>query len=346
MIKTIQPRLCFVGNMLGQNKGFITTQGQILSELFTAEGYDVKTTSAKINKAVRLADIGQFLIKQRRKIDLLILEIYSGQYMVIADVATKIANYLKIPVIGVLHGGHLPQFTAKYQKWVIRVLRRMTMLVAPSRYLAEGMQKFGFTVRVIPNVLETEKYEFRLRTRVAPHLLWMRSFHVAYNPLLAVKVIESLRESFPDISLTMAGKDKGLESEIKEFVRQKDLQKNIRFAGFLNFNEKITEFSRADIYLNTNRIDNTPVAVLEACASGLPVVTTAVGGIPYLLEDKETALLVPDEDTRAMANAIDRLITEPQLAAKLSQNGRMLAENSSWTRVRSLWEEIFAEVLK
>jgi len=106
----------------------------------------------------------------------------------------------------------------------------------------------------------------------------------------------------------------------------------------------VREGHAADIFINTNRIDNMPVAVVEACAMGLPVVATAVGGVPDLLKDGETGLLVPDDDDKMMAEAIKRLLDDAELAGRLSANGRLLAERSSWEQVRPRWEELFADL--
>ena len=119
----------------------------------------------------------------------------------------------------------------------------------------------------------------------------------------------------------------------------------VRFPGFLDSKGKIREAEQADIFLHTNEIDNMPVSVLEACAMGLPVVATGVGGIPDLLTDGETALLVPCGDVESMVHSIQRLLTEPELAARLSANGRWLAERSSWEEVHPRWQRVFARVL-
>jgi len=78
---------------------------------------------------------------------------------------------------------------------------------------------------------------------------------------------------------------------------------------------------------------------------GLPVVSTDVGGIRDLLSDGLSGLLVPDDDVQAMAEAILRLVGEPQLAERLSTNGRRLAEASSWEQVRARWQRLFAELV-
>jgi Glycosyltransferase len=143
----------------------------------------------------------------------------------------------------------------------------------------------------------------------------------------------------------MAGKDKGLEYETRRLAEALGLNGAVHFPGFLDMAAKVREGNAADIYINTNHVDNMPVTVVEACAMGLPVVTTAVGGIPDLLTDGETGLLVPDNDDQAMTAAIHRLLNEPALATRLSTNGRQLAERSSWEKVRPLWEQLFAEVM-
>jgi glycosyltransferase involved in cell wall biosynthesis len=79
-------------------------------------------------------------------------------------------------------------------------------------------------------------------------------------------------------------------------------------------------------------------------AAGTPVIATRVGGIPYLLEDEQTALLVDAEDSPAMARAVERLVNEPGLARRLSENGRRLAESCAWETVRKQWDAAFEKV--
>ena len=98
--------------------------------------------------------------------------------------------------------------------------------------------------------------------------------------------------------------------------------------------------SQGDIFLNTTNADNTPVSVLEALACGLCVVSTNVGGIPYLLEHEEDALLVPPNDLEAMAAAVRRVLTEPGLAERLSRNARKKAKGFDWSVVLPQWEEL------
>jgi L-malate glycosyltransferase len=337
------PRLCFAGPMVGINKGWVVNQGEILADLFSEAGYTVYLTSRIPNRLRRLIDTIRSLIRWKDKFDILILAVYSGPSFIIADVTSRLVKILGKPMIFVLHGGNLPAFSRQSPKRVQNVLLRSDMLVSPSGYLSQFFNHSGFHVRVIPNVLEIGQYPFRYRPRVKPRLLWMRTFETLYYPEMAVYVLEQLRETYPDASLTMAGQDRGLLALLRKLVEEKGLSNWVRFAGFLDMQGKQREFPAHDIFLNTNRVDNMPVSVLEAAAFGLPVVATEVGGIPYLLKNEETGLLVANEDVFSMVKAVQRLLVEQDLASRLSHNGRILAESCAWPVVKKHWEVAFAQ---
>src|SRR5262249_10472231 len=102
--------------------------------------------------------------------------------------------------------------------------------------------------------------------------------------------------------------------------------------------------NRGDILLNTTSVDNTPVSILEAMASGLCIVSTNVGGIPYLLEIGCDALLVRADDDEAMANAVHALLTKVGLAERLSTNARRKVEQFDWSTVLPKWERLFMDI--
>ncbi len=285
--------------------------GEILAHLFTQDGYQVCLTSTIPSRILRLIDTVASLILWRNKFDLTILSVFSGPGFGIADIASLVARLLGKPLVFVLHGGNLPAFSRRHPHWVRRVLERCDVLVSPSGFLASFFTGWGFDVKIIPNVLQMDHYPYRLRQEVQPHLLWMRTFHPAYNPEMAVEVLKRLRGTFPQARLTMAGQEKGQLEQVKRLAAHYDLLEATRFTGFLDMSAKQREFSSHDIFLNTNRVDNMPVSVLEAAAFGLPVVATEVGGIPYLLKNEHTALLVKNEDVQAMVASVCRLVAEP-----------------------------------
>ncbi len=340
------PRVMWVGPMLGKNPGWVTTQGEILADLFSKAGYESLTTSSIPARIPRLIDTVQTLLRRQREYDLIVLNVFSGPAFWMADISSRLAKQLHKPLIMVLRGGNLPEFSQSRKSWVTRVLSRAAQVVAPSGFMAEFARSQKLPVAIIPNVLDIAQYPFRLRDSAEPNLLWMRTYHSIYHPEMAVEVLQKVREVFPEARLTMGGQDKGLQASVEKLVQNLGLQAQVRVRGFMNLAAKQEEFNRHDIYLHTNRVDNAPVSVIEAAAFGLPVMATNVGGIPYLLENEKNALIVACSDSNAMAEAVIRCVKDQSLTRKLSENGRVLAEECAWENVRPAWEKVFSIVLQ
>lgn len=339
-----KPVLCFIGPLVGRRSGNVTTQGEILSDQFASSGYAVIEASSRPGRIGRLLEILWTILSGTGRIDVLMLQTYGGRSFVVEDLASAAARLLGQRVIMTLRGGAMGEFMRRFPRWSRRVLRRADAIVVPSGFLEAIVQPHGFAPRVIPNVIALERYPYRKRSAVRPALLWVRTFQSVWNPEMAVRVLARLRKLYPAATLTMAGEDKyGRRTDVEELAVSLGVADAVRFVGFLDMEGKVREGSEADIFLNTNRIDNMPVTVIEACAMGLAVVSTNVGGIPYLLDHGETALLVPDDDDAAMAAAVERLLHEPDLVRRLSENARRLAEQSAWNNVLPRWERVFRE---
>lgn len=336
-------RLLFLGPMLGVHQGWVTTQGEILARLFSREGWPVEAVSSRIHPGPRSLEMVSAVLMRRGSFDLAFLQVFGGRSFIIEDAVSLACQIRGLPCIMTLRGGGMPDFVDRHRAWVLRVLGRATRIVAPSEFLKEVVSGLGLASVVIPNVLELDKYPFRERRAAEPRLLWMRTFHNVYNPELAVRAFKLVREEFPAATLVMAGQEKGLGPAVRNLVRKLGLWDAVEFPGFLEFEDKAREASRAALFLNTNRIDNMPVSVVEAGAFGLPIVATAVGGVRCLLQDGITGLLVRDDDPQAMAQAILRVLRDPGLAGRLSRGSRALAERSGWPLVRPQWERVIQE---
>lgn len=340
-----RPRICVCGNLLGRTSGYVTTQGQILADLLASEGYDVISTSSKIHRIPRLVDILLTVLSNRRSIDVLILEVYSGLAFVLADCVSLLCKTLNIPTIFVLHGGNLPTFAQRHPAWLKRVLSRACARVAPSSFLKEELGTYGFPIRVIPNVVAGAGERISVEKESSPILLWMRSFHSIYNPQMALDAFAAIKRDFPNAKLVMAGADKGLEAQVQASARGMGLGDSVRFPGFLDEKAKRYAMSVADIYLNTNRVDNVPVSVIEACAMGLPVIATNVGGLSHLISHGENGILVRDGDSGEMAEAVRALLNDADTRDRISRNAQLLAEKFSWSSVKKTWAQLFEEVI-
>lgn len=331
--------------MVGVNPGRVTTQGERLAELFKDEGYAVEAVSRSPNRYVRLFDIIQFLVRHRRRIRVQMMQVFSGWSFVVEDVASLLGKLFGHKIVMTIRGGNMPVFIARFPRWSRRVLARADAIIVPSDYLARTMRRLGYPARLIPNIIKIDRYVYRHRARLQPRLLWMRAFHPeTYNPAMAVRVFARIRRAIPDATLVMAGQYDPAQRQIEQMVCALGLQSAVRFAGFLSMEDKARESAAADIFINTNYIDNMPVSVVEAFAHGLPVVATSVGGIPDLITHEETGLLVPVDADGAMADAVIRLLRDPELAGRLSANGRRFAEACAWPHVRGQFATLLDEV--
>lgn len=338
-------KLCFVGPMVGGNAGRVTTQGERLAKLFEQAGYPVISVSKSPNRYHRLLDILCTLMWKRQEIDIQILQVFGGPSFVVEDIASLLSRVLGHKIIMIMRGGEMPVFWARYPRWCPRVMDRADAIITPSRFLQRLMTQQGYSSTVIPNIVELEAYRFRHRERLRPRLLWMRAFHPKiYNPAMAVRVFAKIKQLYPEATLVMGGQHDKAEEDIKQLAARLNVASSVRFAGFLTMEAKQRESAEADIFLNTNNIDNMPVSVVEAFAHGLPVVATEVGGISDLITHEKTGLLVPPNDDDAMVAAIVRLLDDPTLAGRLSANGRAYAESCTWNSVLPRFQNILTEL--
>ena len=262
-------------------------------------GFGVNVSSREISPLRRGVDHARDLWRWRGDLDAAVVSVFSGRGFALADEALLVAGALGIPSVAWLHGGSLPELGQRHPRWVARVLGRSDAVVAPTEFLRRWSQGMGREATVIPNVLDISSYRYRVRDPLRPRLLWMRTFQELYDPLTAVRATAELRRRGVDATMTMAGQEKGLLRETEHLVEQLELSEVVEFAGFVAGERKLALLGAHDIFLNTNVVDNAPVSVLEAAASGLVVVSSGVGGLPDLLADGEAARLVPAGDAGA-----------------------------------------------
>jgi glycosyltransferase involved in cell wall biosynthesis len=338
-------RVLLVGNFLSASAG---SRGvcEDLAERLAAAECSVLTTSRIPGRVRRLLDMVRTIWLQRDNFDVAHIDVYSGSAFFWAEVVSWTLGILGKSYILTLHGGNLPAFARRWPGRVRRLLSTAHVVTTPSLYLQEQMAPYHERLYLLPNPLDLARYRFRLRERPQPHLIWLRAFHSIYNPVLAVEVLARLVEEYPTARLTMVGPDKG-DGSFQATQRQAVARKvthRVRFVGSVAKGEVPEWLSEGDIFINTTNVDNTPVSVLEAMACGLCVVSTDVGGIPYLLQHEQDALLVPPADADAMTAAIHRLIENPSLASHISQQAYLKARQCDWEVILPQWQDLFERV--
>lgn len=220
------------------------------------------------------------------------------------------------------------------------VLARADRLIVPSGYLASVFAAHGLTARVIPNMVDASQFRFRTRRPLRPHLVCTRGFHPYYRIDLVLQAFAELQREFPDARLDLVGHGPS-EEEIRGLAKDLRLS-SVNFAGVASRQEVGKYYDAADIFINASSVDNTPVSILEAFASGTPVVSTAADGITYLVEHERTGLLSPPGDVPALAGNLVRLLRDPNLAAQIARTAHEESSRYSWDAVRPLWLEAYA----
>ena len=335
------PRLLVVGNFLshsGKTRGVC----EDLAERFSSSGWPVITTSQQTGRLRRLTDMLFTVLSRRRDYDVVQMDVFSGPAFVWAEAVLGVLRRLRKPAVLTLHGGDLPAFSARWPRRVRRFLSAASRVTVPSRYLLEQMRGYWNDLILLPNPISLDACPFRLRDHPAPKLVWLRGFHENYNPCLAVIVVAKLVRLFPETSLIMIGADRGDGSlqRVREAVAASGFEGRVSFPGGVPKVEVGRWLNQGDIFLNTTHYDNAPISVLEAMACGLCVISTNVGGIPYLLTHEQDALLVPADDASSMADAVQRTLNDVSLAARLSGTARAHAERSDWTAVLPQWTSL------
>lgn len=336
----------FAGNFLSGSTG-VRGVSEDISEYFCEIGWVVFTASRHQNRLLRMADILWTAWHNRGVYQIAVVEVYSYLAFQWVLVLCQLLKTLKKPYILVLHGGRLPDFVQTNEKRFRDLLTSAKAVVTPSKYLQQAFIKIRNDIRYIPNGIDINRYPFILRERPEPRLSWLRAFHRIYNPKLAIEVLDKVTLIYPQAELLMIGPDKkdGSFDELIKTTSEFNLVDRVRFTGAVPKQEVGQYLSKSDIFLNTTKFESFGVSVLEAAACGLCIVTTNVGELPYLWVDGEDALIVPADNSEAMADAVMRILNETGLAETLSRNARVKAENYDWSVVLPQWESLLNKLI-
>lgn len=331
--------LLYIGNNLktnSSNPSGIHTLGPLLEQ----EGFELVYASDKQYKMFRLVHMlhASFYFKQKKGI--VIIDTYSTQNFYYALLVSQLCRLLNMRYLPILRGGNLPSRLENSPKLSRLVFYYAYSNIAPSMYLKTAFENKGYqNVLHIPNSITISNYPYQERSYQDIRLLWVRSFSKIYNPELAIKVLKALKNRGHKASLCMVGPDTdGSLTDCQKLAKELDVE--VQFTGKLSKENWIALSKDFNIFINTTNFDNMPVSVIEAMALGLPVVSTNVGGMPFLIKHGVDGLLVEPNSAEVFVQTIERLVHNQEKTILTTKAARMKVEAYDWEQVKKQWFEV------
>ena len=282
------------------------------------------------------------LARELRRAD--VVHVFSASYwsFLLAPLpAVVIARLTRRPILMNYRSGEAPDHLSRSA--ITRATLRTVRNVVPSRFLREVFSSHDIDAHVIPNIVDRDRFAFRLRDPVRPRLLSTRNFEPLYNVACTLRAFGRIQDRWPDATLTLVGTG-SQERALRRLAAELKLQ-NVHFAGPIAPDAIWRCYADADIYIQSPDIDNMPSSVLEAYASGLPVVSTNAGGIPAILTHGVHGLVSAIDDHEGLAAHVLRVLDDPTFARRIALAAYDFTGELVWDRIRIQWLETYRGLL-
>jgi glycosyltransferase involved in cell wall biosynthesis len=291
-----------------------------------------------LRTAVTQLSYWPLLLRELQRVDIVHVFVTSNSsFFLSALPALLVAKAHSKRIVAHYHGdggGHLSRSA------IARAAMRMAdRRVVPSGYFYRIFATHGLGAEIVPNVADLTRFRYRTRGRLTPHVLSTRNFEPIYNVACTLRAFIRVQAVHPDATLTLVGSG-SQEHELRSLAARLGLR-NVTFAGRVPHHEIHARYDAADIYVQTPTIDNMPCSVMEAFASGLPVVATRVGGVPAMIEDGVHGVLADEDDDAGIAAQVLALMREPSRARRMAVAARTRCAAYDWGSVREQWRAIY-----
>ena len=220
----------------------------------------------------------------------------------------------------------LPGIPGEYK----RLFPQLDRVIAGSRYLAQRAIDIGCPadiIRIVPYGIDTELFEMQSRERVrGRRFVAIGRLTPKKAPQLTIEAFRIVLDEFPDATLDIIG-DGELRGSCESVIKHHGISGSVKLHGAQSpiYIKKILAdsdvFVQHSVVAEDGDVESFGISLVEAMATGIPVVATNHNGFPDTVADKETGFLVPEHDVDAMAEKLLLLLREPDLAAKMGQAG-------------------------
>ena len=242
-----------------------------------------------------------------------------------------------------------------------QIFRKADFIQVISEFLKKRARRYGYKgeIEVVPNGVDIEKFKAGKPPLAPPYpkgenpiekllkggsekvIITVSRIEEKNGVEYLIKAVQNL-----PVKLLIVGGGK-LESSLKALVAKLDIKDKVIFTGRINHDDLPKYYSVADIFVRPSLSEGLGNVFLEAMALGVPVVGTAVGGIPDFLKDGETGLFCKTKDPSDLAEKIKLLLEDEKLREKLIRNGKELVQKKyNWDKIAEKMNDIFKELIK
>lgn len=330
----------FIGNFLSKQRGTVSPSEQIIARLGQNNFFITKSSTFE-NRFLRLCDI--IISTGFRKYSKILIDVFSGNNFIFTIVSAIVASVRKKSIVLTLHGGKLPEYFIGNKAIVNLVFKKASVIQTPSLFLKSFFEHQGYQVSYLPNPIDLDLFPYDRDNLKKFSLLWVRAFTPIYNPDIPIRILERLIKCFPEATLTMIGPDKGELIKIKKLTQELNLADKVTFTGAIPNKQLYTYYQTHHVYLNTTSFESFGVAVLEAAACGIPIVSNRVGEIPYIWTDQENIVMVEDNDIEQYVEQISLLFNDSHKVHEMSVMARRKAEEFDWKLIKHFWIKALSE---
>lgn len=323
-------KVLFVTNFK-PGRGGISGQVEFLAKYLRQEGFETSVFSTKGSVLRRVKAFFE-LIRVSKDYDIIHAHGCSGTGMIPVVFSVMAGRKNQKRVVATYHGGEADAFFEKHTRFVKKYLTKTDANIVLSGFLARVFDKYQIPYTIIPNIVELDGGAFRERKAIKPDYVSIRTLSPLYNIECIIKAFEIVKGKLPDARLTIVG-DGPSHQSLEQMVAYLGI-KDVVFTGRVPNSDIYKYLDGSDIMLSAPRIDNMPVSILEAFNAGLLVISSNVGGVPYMVEDGRNGMLFESDNHIMLAEKMIEAVENDEKSKEMIRNAQKCVSDYSWEKVK------------
>ena len=329
-------RILLIGNYQ-PSVGGISGQMEVLYQCLQKEGIDCTIFSTKGSFFKRLLRFCE-LLRIARQYDVLHIHGCSEWGFLPIVYGIIVGKIWHKRIIVTYHGGGADEYFARHTRFVKRWFNRANAVIVLNGFLKKVFDKYVISCIVIPNIVEFNE-PIQRKNHEGIRFISVRHLRPLYNIPCILEAYRQVRGQYEDCSLTILGQGPQRE-ELEQMVKKLHIL-DVTFVGQVPNTEIMRYLSESDIMLSAPHIDNMPVSVLEAMNAGVLVISSRVGGVPYIMEEDKTGLFFTDDKAEELAEKMIWAITHPTERERMVQKAQLDVQKYTWKNIKDKISNVY-----